>query len=214
MLANTTVTPAKKMGEGLKSKAAIIIETKHEHTIASTVAKVLRMLSAYLMTTATSSPPPVLMSTTLHGIALNPPSSPRSETAAKSWCTMARSCRGTENMQSWMLRTHSVVLVPLSMRSRKTPAKPESRLQHATAISPSMGFASAPRLVVEESFHCTSTTPTTSSTSAAHCGPPISLPRMAMDQKAVESVFVWYSTWQTAGGRLESATKSRLFCSV
>ena len=147
-----------QLGGGPSAKAGASAPVS---TIAPAVAKPLRMLLAYFITTATRSPPRPLTTTTPHVLASKPRSgSAKSASPGCLWRTASSTFIGTVHAQRWTLRSHSDALRGLSairpsppsghgarrgaasfrMRSKKTEANDDEKAAISTAAIPSATF--------------------------------------------------------------------------
>mmetsp|Transcript_80720 Transcript_80720/g.241713 ORF Transcript_80720/g.241713 Transcript_80720/m.241713 type:complete len:271 (+) Transcript_80720:525-1337(+) len=210
-------------------------------TIAPAVAKPFQMLSAYLITTATSKPPMPLTMTTPHVLHSKPRVGSRSTSSAPSsvaeLCSTASSTLlGTVHAHSCIFLCHSDAVAavaslpppslaappaPLSSRSKYTDANEDEKAASSTATSPSAMLrswapptAEAAGFFSSWSLSCTRTMPAMRMSCESHCQRERLRPSIFTESSAVRIVFTWYVIWKTSGSRLESATYRMLFWSV
>ena len=109
--------------------------------MAKACAKPRRMLSAYLMATATTSPPAACHTTVPHASGPKLCSQP-CVASVSSFCTEASdaAAMSAEYAASWMLRSHREgLLAPLSIRSKYTEANDVSTAAKRKAPMPTIG---------------------------------------------------------------------------
>ncbi len=115
-----------------------------------------------------------------------------------------------------MLRIQTDSRVPLRIFSKYTPANPDEQQAHSTATRPTTGlrWAASGRPAAGASGHCTRATPAMSTKSETHFIGAKRRPSSTAEKTAAARILSWYVIWYVAAERLESATKSRLFCTV
>lgn len=139
----------------VKWKFKIIIAAIVDTIIEIDVANPFNILSAYLMTTATKSPPVALMKTTNHTRPLYPKKKPFSTIEDPSEVYAPRSPASMPKILNWTFRSQTDPLLPFSIFSKYTPANPDEMHDSITAISPFSGFWSL--LDALSDFFCVST---------------------------------------------------------
>ena len=87
---------------------------------ATACAKPRRILSAYLMVTATNRPPKAFAATTPHVMAPKPCSRPYDASSGSSWSATEPTATAVDQRPSWMLRSHSEVCEVFSIISKYT----------------------------------------------------------------------------------------------
>ena len=129
--------------DGVILKWKRITDARKDRIMERLVAKPLRILSEYLITTAVISPPKTWIETVAHA---QPPKflsklamKPRELGTGGPYNT-GRNAGTSEKRDSWTLRTHKSAFEFLSTISKYTPARPEVKQAAVTAPNPLRGL--------------------------------------------------------------------------
>lgn len=120
-----------------------ITDARKDRMMERLVAKPLRMLSEYLITTAVISPPKTCVKTVAHAQPpkfLNKSAIKPRELGTGGLYNIGRSAGTSEKSDSWTLRTHRSALEFLSTISKYTPARPDVKQAAVTAPNPLRGL--------------------------------------------------------------------------